>query len=467
MRKKQLLSITMAALLVAGLCACGDKGASEAPAVQETQDGTEVSQEEAGEAGAETAEKDQETITLKFFNNEPTLTEKLNEINAEYTRRNPHVQIEVIDVPGSDYYTKVDTTILSGEQLDICFFNVKFDYTSRAAQGEFYPMDEFIQAEGASSVTDLYTIDSSMEDGKVYGLPGDVKEYLVWINKEDLDKAGLEVPPLDWTWDDFEEYAQKLTWGEGPDKHYGAMLYTWDHYNVLTAYNRLDDNPYLNEDGTLNLDDPAFRESLELRYRLEQETQCAIPLSEVMATNLDFRTAFFSGKCSMLLMATNIIPQTADLENYPHTFQTTYASFPMPEGGRPGYAYADNRFYSIGATTVNAEEAYKYIRYFTTEGIPMKGVTFTADTNNTTGITDVVELMTATNPKLYDKEQLLKVLTNPNLKNNFWEYVPSYTGEIVNLYRAQAEKAVMGEISFDEALSVATEQCQQVIDNNQ
>jgi len=298
-------------------------------------------------------------------------------------------------------------------------------------------------------------------------LPGDVKEYLVWINKEDLDKAGLEVPPLDWTWDDFEEYAQKLTWGEGPDKHYGAMLYTWDHYNVLTAYNRLDDNPYLNEDGTLNLDDPAFRESLELRYRLEQETQCAIPLSEVMATNLDFRTAFFSGKCSMLLMATNIIPQTADLENYPHTFQTTYASFPMPEGGRPGYAYADNRFYSIGATTVNAEEAYKYIRYFTTEGIPMKGVTFTADTNNTTGITDVVELMTATNPELYDKEQLLKVLTNPNLKNNFWEYVPSYTGEIVNLYRAQAEKAVMGEISFDEALSVATEQCQQVIDNNQ
>ena len=33
-------------------------------------------------------------------------------------------------------------------------------------------MDDFIKAEGVSSVTDLYTIDSSVEDGKVYGLPG-------------------------------------------------------------------------------------------------------------------------------------------------------------------------------------------------------------------------------------------------------------------------------------------------------
>lgn len=279
MRKwKQLLSITMAALLTAGLCACGRGGetAQEAPAV------------ETPETGMQTAENGEpETITLRFFNNEPTLTEKLNEINAEYTRRNPHVQIEIVDVPGADYYTKVDTTILSGEQLDICFFNVKFDYASRAAQGEFYPMDDFIKAEGVSSVTDLYTIDSSVEDGKVYGLPGDVKEYVIWINKDDLEKAGLEVPSLNWTWEDFEEYARKLTWGEGPDKHYGAMFYTYDHYNVLTAYNRLDGNPYLNKDGTLNLDDPSFRESLELRYRMEQVDQCAMPLSEVLATNLD------------------------------------------------------------------------------------------------------------------------------------------------------------------------------------
>lgn len=327
-------------------------------------------------------------------------------------------------------------------------------------------MDDFIKAEGVSSVTDLYTIDSSVEDGKVYGLPGDVKEYVIWINKDDLEKAGLEVPSLNWTWEDFEEYARKLTWGEGPDKHYGAMFYTYDHYNVLTAYNRLDGNPYLNKDGTLNLDDPSFRESLELRYRMEQVDQCAMPLSEVLATNLDFRTAFFSGKCSMILMATNIIPQTADLENYPHTFTTTYASFPMPADGRTGYAYADNRFYCIGATTVNAEESYKYLRYLTTEGIPMKGVTFTADKNNQTGIGDVVDLMTAENPELFDKEQLLTVLNNPDLKNNFWEYVPSYTGEIVNLYKAQAEKAVMGEIPFDKALETAAQQCQQVIDNN-
>lgn len=453
MKKWRQVSAAMAAILcLSSLTGCGANNAESAGGNEQTQN-------------TAANEENQETITLRFFSNEATLDAKLKEINDEYTRRNPHVKVEVIQVPGIDYATKVDTTILSGEQLDICFFNTKYDYASRAAQNEFIAMDDFIKAEGASTVNDLYTIDSTCDDGKVYGLPGDVKPQVIWINMDDLEKAGLEVPPLNWTWDDFEEYAKKLTWGEGANKHYGAMLYTWDHYNVLYAYNKIDGNPYFKEDGTLNLDNPAFKESLEFRYRLEQEDKCSIPLSDLLATNIDFRNAFFEGKCSMMLMATNIIPQTADLENYPHTFKTTYASFPVPSDGRKGVAYADNRFYSIGATTVNAEEAYKYLRYFTTEGIPMKGVTFTADKNNQSGTEEVVKRMTEAKPELFDEEQLLKVLNNPDLKNNFWEYVPAYTGEIVAAYKAQAEKAVIGEIPFDDAIQTAKEQCQQIIDS--
>ncbi len=38
------------------------------------------------------------------------------------------------------------------------------------------------------------------------------------INKDHLDEAGLEVPPLDWTWEDYREYSKALTQGEGKDK---------------------------------------------------------------------------------------------------------------------------------------------------------------------------------------------------------------------------------------------------------
>jgi multiple sugar transport system substrate-binding protein len=407
-----------------------------------------------------------EPVTLKFFTSEATMQEAFERINAEYTRRNPHVTIEVVQVPGADYNVKVDTTILSGEQLDIAYFNNKMLYVPRAMQGEFYPLDELVAKEGIN-LNDVYSIDATVDDGKVYALPGDVKWWVVWLNKDDLEAKGLPIPDLNWTWDDYREYAKQLTWGEGPNKHYGSLWNTWDHYNVLNAYNQIDGNPYFKEDGSQNLDNPAFRSSLEYRYLLEQVDKTQFPLSEMLAMQTDYRSVFLSGGASMLVMATNIIPQIADSTNFPHEFETTFAMLPIPaEGGRPGYTYGDNRFYSIGATTVNAEEAYKYLRYFTTEGIPMKNVTFTAERNAVITMDEMVDSMTKANPALFDVEQLKKVLNNPALTPNIWKDVPTYTSEVVNLYWAEADKAVMGEISIDQAFENAIPQIEQIIERN-
>lgn len=422
-------------------------------------------QDTSGENSTLESGKDGDPITLRFFCNEPVLDDKLKEICAEYTRRNPNINIEVIQSSAADYGTKVDTTIMSGEQLDICYFNTTQDYVARASQDEFLDLTEFIKDEGYSSINDLYTIDTTCEDGKVYALPGDVKPWFVWLNMEDLEKAGLEIPPLDWTWDDYEEYAKKLTWGEGTDRHYGSIMTTWQHFNILYTYNKLDGDPYLNDDGELRLDDPAFIESLKYRHKLEQEEKVSVPLADQLAADMDYRTAFFGGKCSMLLMGSNIVPQIADLENYPHTFQTTFAAMPRPADGREGVAYTDNRFYSIGKTTINAEEAYKFLRYFTTEGILEKGVSLAADKESEGEILETVDRMTETNPEMFDKEQLLKVMTNPDLKQNFWSDATAYTGEIAAAYDAVAQKAVMGEMAFDEAIETATKQCQQILDS--
>ena len=450
--KKVLVCMLAAAMLVVGFSACGS--GNDKPADQNASTASNQSASAATAVGSDTAAA--EPVTLKFFTSEAVMQDKFQLINDEYKKRNPNVTVEVIQVPQADYYTKVDTTILSGEQLDVCYWNIKFDYVPRAVKGEFAAMDDFLKGEG-KSLTDLYTIDSTLDDGHVYALPGDVKEWVVWMNKNDLDKAGLSVPPLNWTWDDYRAYAKKLTWGEGEKKHYGSMFFNWDHFNVLTAYNRIDGNPYFKADGSLNFDDPAFAESINLRHDLEMVDKTQIPLSEIIAMELDYRTAFLGGRCSMIVMATNTIPQIAQTKDYPHDFVTTFASLPMPAGGREGYTYADNRFYCIGKTTANAEETYKYLRYFTTEGIPMKNVTFTADKAGTVSMDQMVGNMTSEHPELFDGAQLVKVLTNPSLKANIWTNVPEYTSEIVSMYKAEAEKAVMGETTAEQAVKSAME----------
>ena len=54
-----------------------------------------------------------------------------------------------------------------------------------------------------------------------------MKYNLVLINKDMLDAAGLDVPSLDWTWDDYREYAEKLTSGSGADTKYGSYFHSW------------------------------------------------------------------------------------------------------------------------------------------------------------------------------------------------------------------------------------------------
>ena len=463
MKKKFLLTVVALSLIIFAFSGCKGGGSAsdsdgDSPSVGDSSQTTTDD--------SETSESEAEPVTLKFFvNSAAAAGEPLDDIVAEYERRNPHVTIEVVEVPSADFNMKVDTMLASGEQLDIVYFSNMPAYAPRAMQGAFYPLDDFLAEEGVE-LLDIYSIDCKVDDGKIYALPGDVKMWVVWLNKDDLDKAGLPVPPLDWTWDDYREYAKKLTWGDGTDKHYGSMWVDWDHYNVFYAYNKFDGNPYINRDGTHNLNDPAFRESVELRYNLEQVDQTQIPLAEVQAMQLDYRTVFFSGRASMLPMATNIIPHAQKLDEYPHDFVTTFATLPIPEGGREGYTYADNRFYSIGKSSVNPKEAYKFIRFLTTEGIPMKNTTFTAERVQTVPMDEMVDRMTSQHPELFDKDALKNVLNNPALHLNAWDYVPSYSSEIVNLFWAEADKTVMGEISIDELFDNVIPQVETILEQN-
>jgi multiple sugar transport system substrate-binding protein len=402
-------------------------------------------------------------VTLKFFTYEEVMRSKFDAINALYEKSHPNVKIEMVYVPSADVNTKVDTTILSGSQLDITYFNEKFDFLPRAAKGEFVALNKYIAAEG-KSFNDLYTIDASY-NGQVYGLPGEVKLFLIWINKNDLEKVGLPQPPLNWTWQDYRDYAKKLTWGSGPDKHYGSFGYVWDHYNVLETYGIIKDNPYFKADGSLNFENPAFKQSLQLRIDLEQVDKSQMPLSDVQSLNMNYLNAFLGGKASMLWMATNIVPQIASIDQYPHTFVTTFAPMPVPpNGGHDGWTYGDNRFYSVGKTTVDAQAAYDYIRFFTTKGILMKGIGFSAAQGaGSASNNQVVDALVANHPELYDIPALKSVINNPKLFVNVWTNVPISTAEIDQMYQKQAELAVTGDQTPDQAIANAMKQGQAIL----
>ncbi|MFD1907960.1 extracellular solute-binding protein [Paenibacillus rhizoplanae] len=55
---------------------------------------------------------------------------------------------------------------------------------------------------------DEYSKLLKLED-KVYGILPSSTQWLTVFNKDHLEAAGLSLPEMGWTWDDFRDYAKK------------------------------------------------------------------------------------------------------------------------------------------------------------------------------------------------------------------------------------------------------------------
>ena len=62
------------------------------------------------------------------------------------------------------------------------------------------------------------------EGGTLYGLPSGTQTMVMYYNKDIFDEKGVEYPKEGWTWDEFLETAEKLTYEENGKTVYGYGL---------------------------------------------------------------------------------------------------------------------------------------------------------------------------------------------------------------------------------------------------
>lgn len=129
-----------------------------------------------------------------------------------YMKANPNVKVELWSQPWGDYFTKLDTLFAAGDGSaipDVFFMSPVQKYASSKLIQDLTPYIE----KSKMDLTDYWpgALESTSWDGKVYGLPRDSGVEVLYYNKDDFDKAGLEYPTDDWTWDDLRKAAEALT----------------------------------------------------------------------------------------------------------------------------------------------------------------------------------------------------------------------------------------------------------------
>ncbi|MBS6642216.1 MAG: extracellular solute-binding protein [Clostridiaceae bacterium] len=471
MRRRNLLT-SMVCVVLAGavMCGCGtktDEGASKADAGSGAAQEQGASKESAGESAG-----DGEQVVLKWYTETDEVSNKnvykTQEIADAFMEKYPNVKVEVqplvANTNNEEYAKKVDLMLASGEQIDIMNFSSSSNVMQKINAGVLEPLNEYAENRGVDLKNDYK---GAMEvDGKIYQIVNQDSAYIVFINEDMLREAGLENPPIDWTWEGYADYAEKLTKGEGRDKVYGSYFHTWNDFYQIGTLGVIPGNSFYKEDGSANFDHPAIKGFMEFRNRIENVDQISMPYIDIKTQNLAYRSLFFDSKVAMMPQGTWMLTDIKDQEKYPHTFRTTFAALPRyDETAAPNTTISTYGLgYCVNANSKHKQEAFDLINFITSEGYNISKA-FLSPWKEADHAAIAASIM-GDDQSLYDLDAFNKVMYESDMIENNKTYIPVYDREIDAIQAEEGEKYLTGLQDIDTTINNMQTRATEIIEKN-
>ncbi|WP_106769404.1 ABC transporter substrate-binding protein [Paenibacillus faecalis] len=454
MKIKRLSAMLLSLSLVLVIAACGGNGNSTFSEQSAAQDNNDSSSKEAAS----------EQIVLKLSTWQTDAKAQWSKIIPEFEKKHPNIKVELdlLNEKGDSIASmqKLDLMAASNDQLDIVELPYT-NYSQRADIGLFEPLDSYIEKDGYK-YEDEYLVDTRV-NGKIYALPSSMQRWFVIMNKSMLEEAGLPIP-TDWTWKEFEEYAKKLTKGEGAEKRYGAYLHNWPDYFQLQLMSKPSDNTFLKADGTSNAKDPLLKANLEMMKRMMHEDKSANPYEDIISQKLAYRNQYFNGLAAMLPMGDWMVAESGGTEAFPANFVTAFAPLPKLEGESKHYSPVQPTYMAVAAKSQNKEAAYQFVRWYTSEGLEIGGRVFSGwAKSDTEKLVDTIVNSTM-DPSKIDVESL-----KYTIKNTVPGTAPvpvKYAEEAKNVVIPEAEQYILNNEDLDKTIENIDQKITEVVNNN-
>ena len=404
-----------------------------------------------------TVAENKDPVTITFYTWEKTgYTEQQDNIVKAFNKQYPYITVKFVyptDNDNAGYLTKMNTLLMSSNNdVDIFGASGASSVADFINAGVMAPLDDQIKKEGLNfDKTYSYHF---LVNGKTYVVPTFETTWFVMLNKTLLDKAGLPVPPLNWTWDDYRTYAAKLTSGTGKDKIYGSYMHSWADYDKMGIYVNNTSPLFYDKSKNLVVDQPMFKDWMNLRYAMEKTDKSQVPYSDVKAMSLAYRTQFFSGKVGMVATGAWMISEIQNVAKYPHDFATAFAPLPKFENSPDGKTFGDSHYFGISKNSKKQDAAYKFLRFFSenrSKIAPLSGFTGLKNQDRTKIITDLI----GTNTKYYDINSLLAVYKNPKFSVNYLSNASDLSPvekQVTDLATQESEKFLMGAQPLDKTV---------------
>ena len=179
---------------------------------------------------------------------------------------------------------------------------------------------------------------------------------------------------------------------------------------------------------------------------------------------MNYRDQFFSGKIAMLPMGTNLLSDVGN-EIYAHDFVTAFAPCPLWNADDTRYNSVGGIYYHIAKTSAHPQEAFEFLRFWTTEGVPLKAMF----TSNEKGVDKMesTKAIVAGFEDLVDLDSLEALMENPDGVETYDSFAPEYQSQIETVLNEETDKFLLGSQSLDDTINNLLTRGNEIIEENQ
>ncbi|MCI1306371.1 MAG: extracellular solute-binding protein [Lachnospiraceae bacterium] len=162
-----------------------------------------------GCAGKETARSvsEQRTLTVVLWDYDKESYDR--HLVEAFEECHPGVRVNVISYPDSYYDQKMESMLIGGGEADVFYTRTSGSLYKLYKYGAAWPLDGLVESYGLD-LQDDPVLDGLRCDGHLLGVPYRNDHYVLYYNCDLFDRAGIEYPDKDITWEEIPELAKKL-----------------------------------------------------------------------------------------------------------------------------------------------------------------------------------------------------------------------------------------------------------------
>ena len=291
--------------------------------------------------------KNSSKITIQFSSwGSESEIKILKPILMNFEKENPNIKVDFMHIP-QNYFPKIHLLFASNTAPDVVFINNQYlpIYANAGV------LEDLSKLKSDFEYDKFY--DKSLQtmswQGKIYAVPRDVSNLVVFYNKDLFKKYGIPYPKAGWTYDEFVKAAQKLT--HAPNV-----------YGVSFEEEPLFYLPYLTSFGLNSL--PRFEDGqtqIGLGKYADLRNKYNVAPKKENSASATMAQMFLQGKLGMQISGRWLVPKYREEANF------DWDVVEFPKGTVGSVVPMDGSGWAISQSSKHKKEAIELVKYLSSK----------------------------------------------------------------------------------------------------